>query len=175
MRFLCFLRAPHVGGLGKAVRTFWKGLIHWTASAALSGDVFPAVVPTLQHPAHPRLGLAGSSLGCRGGRGAGTHMQHWERGARMEISSWECLPNLGGEAEVRSCPLLLPPPRLSLCSPSGIVQVQQEAIVPKLREHLVVVPVHVPCKREFSVIPSFPSGLHGKLVWMLGVPKVMLG
>lgn len=26
------------------------------------------------------------------------YLQHWESGERMEISSWECRPNLGGGA-----------------------------------------------------------------------------
>lgn len=26
-----------------------------------------------------------------------THMQHWDSGDRMEISSLECFPNLGGK------------------------------------------------------------------------------
>lgn len=33
-----------------------------------------------------------------------THMQHWERGARMDSSSWECRPNLGGETRVCMVP-----------------------------------------------------------------------
>lgn len=32
-------------------------------------------------------------------------------------------------------------------SPSGIVQVENESFVPKLRKNLIVVSVHVACKR----------------------------
>ena len=37
---------------------------------------------------------------------AGTYMQHWESGARMEVSSWECRPNL--EEISRECRALVP-------------------------------------------------------------------
>lgn len=94
----------------------------------------------------------------------------------MEISSWECLPNLGGEQ--RSDPALSswPLPASPRASPPGIVQVQQEAIVPKVGEHLVVVPVHVPCRREFSQLSqAFLQVCMECWFATLEVPRVMLG
>lgn len=56
-----------------------------------------------------------------------------------------------GGSRDQSLPSPLPPPQPPLpASPSGIVQVQEEAIVPKLGEHLVVVPVHVPWQRAHT-------------------------
>lgn len=94
----------HLMLMGWERQDFLEGFIQWTVSA------FPLVIPKFHHPVHPWLGLAGS-LSCwtepglgdfpsdtdiPGKEGAaGTYMQHWESGARMEISSWECRPNLG--------------------------------------------------------------------------------
>lgn len=79
--------------------------------------------------------------------------------------------------------LLVPSPPSSplAASPSGVVQVQEETIVPKLGEHLIVVPVHVPWQRAHTQRQSFPcrefsifSDLHGTFVAMLEVPKMLL-
>lgn len=81
-----------------------------------------------------------------------TYTQHWDNGARMDISSLECFPNLSKHknavkklknyTDTRSkkhamlqCPVL----------PSCIVQVEKKSFVPKFGKNLIVVSVHVAC------------------------------
>lgn len=76
-----------------------------------------------------------------------TYMQHWDRGARIDISSWECFPNLNTKCGARCdesmnqrCLFTI---NVASFSPSGIVQVEKESFVPKFGKDLIVVPVHV--------------------------------
>lgn len=60
------------------------------------------------------MGELGCCWGAQPGRGytdmsgkddeAGTYMQHWVSGARMEVSSWECRPNLRVRRELSMVP-----------------------------------------------------------------------
>lgn len=71
------------------------------------------------HSTHPRPDqwkqkepqhAVASRIKCRNGAlELKAHLQHWERGERMEISSWECRPNLGGEPAFREWQADLPP------------------------------------------------------------------
>lgn len=93
----------------------------------------------------------------------------------MDISSRECVPKLGGEKPTSGCqgsvallvqrsagsilarPGFSPHPCAGIASralPTAVVQVQQEGVVPKFLEGLVMVSVHVAC----GGATNLPSG-----------------
>lgn len=83
-----------------------------------------------------------------------THMQHWDSGDRMEISSLECFPNLGrkiwwkktNKAEFFSTKKLGFFPRWCVVSPSGIIQVQWESFLTEFGKDFIMMSVHVACE-----------------------------